>query len=43
MRGPLVAVVALALLLAVAGCGSSEDESPAASGGSRQVKVGAWS
>jgi NitT/TauT family transport system substrate-binding protein len=33
-------LVAVALLLVVAGCGSSDDESPAASGGSRQVKVG---
>ena len=40
MRRPLVLFVAVALLLVVAGCGSSDDESPAASGGSRQVKVG---
>ena len=40
MRRPLVALVAVALLLAAAGCGSSGDESPAAGGGTTQVKVG---
>ena len=39
MRRPLVSLVAAALLL-VAGCGSSGDEAPAASGGTQQVKVG---
>jgi NitT/TauT family transport system substrate-binding protein len=41
MRRPLIPVVAVALLLAVAGCGSSGDgDSGTASGGSSQVKVG---
>ena len=40
MRRPLVALVAVALLGAVAGCGSDGDEAPAASGGTKQVKVG---
>jgi NitT/TauT family transport system substrate-binding protein len=40
MRRPLVALVAVALLGVVAGCGSDGDEAPAASGGTKQVKVG---
>ena len=40
MRRPLVSLVAVALLLVATGCGSSDDEPPAASGGTKQVKVG---
>jgi NitT/TauT family transport system substrate-binding protein len=40
MRRPLGWIVTAALLLAVAGCGSSGDNSPPASGGTTQVKVG---
>jgi NitT/TauT family transport system substrate-binding protein len=40
MRRPLVAPVAVALLLVAAGCGSSGDEPPAAGGATSQVKVG---
>src|SRR5215216_2762114 len=42
MRRPLVSLVALALLAAAAGCGSSGDDNggQASGGGTRQVKVG---
>jgi NitT/TauT family transport system substrate-binding protein len=40
MRRPLILLAVVAVLLVAAGCGSSEDEPDAASGGAQQVKVG---
>jgi NitT/TauT family transport system substrate-binding protein len=40
MRRPFISLVAVAALLAAAGCGASGDEPGAASDGAQQVKVG---
>jgi NitT/TauT family transport system substrate-binding protein len=40
MRRPLILLAVVAVLLVAAGCGSSQDEPDAASGGAQQVKVG---